>query len=53
MGEVKIYYFLLELFLEELSNINHFTLKSIMTELIILRINFTMTEPNTHLNAQA
>ena len=53
MGEVKIYYFLLESLLEELPNINHFTSKSILTksilvELILPKINSTNAEPNTH-----
>ena len=44
MGEVKISYFMSELFLEELPNINHFTSKS-----ILFRINSIKTEPNAHL----
>ena len=53
LGEVKIYYFLSESFLEELPNINYFTLKliitkSILIELILPRINSTNAELNTH-----
>ena len=45
---------MLELFLDELPNINHFIsqsilTKSISTKLIISRINYTKAEPNTHL----
>ena len=54
LREVKIYYFISESFLEELSNVNHFTLKSIptksiLTELILPKLNWTNVEPNTHL----
>ena len=52
LKEVKIFYLLSELLLEELPNINHFTSKSILTKLILtklIRINFTKAEPNMHL----
>ena len=48
----KKFYFLLESLLEELSNINHFILKliltkSIPTKSILSKINFTKIESNT------
>ena len=54
-GEVKNFYFLSESFLEELSNINHFTskfilIKLILTKLILPKINYIKTEQTTHLN---
>ena len=47
-----MFYFLSESFLDEVSNINHFTsklilIKSIPIKLIISRINFIKVEPNT------
>ena len=53
LEEVKKFYFLSELLLEELSNINHFIsklilVKSIPTKSILSRINFTKVELNTY-----
>ena len=43
LEEVKIFYFMSELFLEELSNIDQFTSKSILS-----KINFTKAESTIH-----
>ena len=48
---MKIFYFILESLLEELTNINYFTsklviTKSILIKLILPKINFTKTEQN-------
>ena len=53
LGETKIFYFMSESLLEKQSNINYFTLKliltkSILTKLILSRINSTKAEPNMH-----
>ena len=52
IGEVKIFYFLLESLLEELPNINHFTSKSVLTKSILTKsilpkINSIKVELNT------
>ena len=53
MREVKIYYFLSESFLKELSYINQFIstlilIESILTKLILPKINSINIEPNTY-----
>ena len=44
---MKIFYFLSESLLNELSNINHFISKSILTKSILSKIDFVKVEPNT------
>ena len=56
-GKSELFYFLSKSFLEELLNINHFTLKlfltkSILTKSILSKINFIKEELNTHLVSQ-
>ena len=41
------FYFMLESLLKELLNINHFTLKLILTKSILSKINSTKTKTNT------
>ena len=52
LGGMKIFYFMSESFLKELSNINYFTSKSILTKSILIKsvlskINSTKVESNT------